>query len=69
VARRLGVSASTVDDYFDSGELAGADMSPKPKPGQKSRRRMLRFLDDDVERFEEKRRRDEALQQSRIAGR
>jgi hypothetical protein len=68
VARRLCVSPETVDDYYDVGELAGADMSPKAKPGQTRHRRMLRFLDDDIDRFEEKRRRAAAAQRARNAG-
>jgi AcrR family transcriptional regulator len=54
VAKRLGVSPTTVTEYVDAGELAAADMSARPKPG-KRRKRILRFRDEDVDRFEERR--------------
>lgn len=50
VAHRLGVSPSTVLRYFDSGLLAGADMSPADKRRGRHRR-MPRFRDEDVDAF------------------
>ena len=58
VARRLGVSTQTVIRYFDSGELRGADLAPSEKAKRvrkRAKKRMPRFRDDDVDRFEEKR--------------
>jgi transposase len=48
VARRLNVSESTVIRYFDAGELVGADLSPS-----RNKKRLLRFRDDDIDRFAE----------------
>jgi len=53
VARRLGVSVQTVLRYYDSGELAGTDLSPVPKTLRK--RRLLRFQDEEIDRLEERR--------------
>ena len=57
VARRLGVSKSTVVGYYDAGLLQGADMSNPARRSAKRRspRRALRFREDDIERFEEMR--------------
>ena len=53
-AIRLSISASTVLRLYDSGELVGMDMAPKAAKGKKQRH-MLRFRDEDLERFEQQR--------------
>lgn len=51
VAKRFGVSSKTVLRWVDEGFLPGRNLSPNPH----SKKRLLRFYDDDVDRLEEKR--------------
>ena len=58
VAKRFGVSAQTVVRWYDCGDLIGVDMSPNI---QRSKKRLLRFFDDDLDRFAEKRARQAVI--------
>lgn len=62
VAKRFGVSRQTVIRWYDDGELPGLNMSPH---SAKSKKRLLRFSDDDIERLAERRRRREIIDVAR----
>jgi transposase len=58
VARRFSVSTKTVLRWVDAGELTPLDLTPAV---DKSKKRLLRFYDDDLDRLEERRLRRAAI--------